>query len=71
MDLTGKLALVTGASGDIGGAIARAIGAAGAHVVATYVGAEEAAAATVAATSTAAKTATTGLAGSGLAGSPG
>lgn len=47
MDLTGKVALVTGASGDIGGAIARRLGRAGAHVVVTYVGAEEAAAETV------------------------
>jgi 3-oxoacyl-[acyl-carrier protein] reductase len=45
--LQGKVALVTGASGDIGGAIARRLGSAGAHVVATYVGAADAAAATV------------------------
>jgi 3-oxoacyl-[acyl-carrier protein] reductase len=45
--LHGKVALVTGASGDIGGAIARRLGSAGAHVVATYVGASDAAAATV------------------------
>ena len=32
-DLTGKMALVTGASGGIGGAIARAMHAQGAHVV--------------------------------------
>src|SRR5258708_29085259 len=32
-DLSGKTALVTGASGGIGGAIARALSAAGAHVV--------------------------------------
>ena len=47
MKLKEKVALVTGASGDIGGAIARRLGAEGAHVVATYVGAAEAAAATV------------------------
>jgi 3-oxoacyl-[acyl-carrier protein] reductase len=49
MILKGKVALVTGASGDIGGAIARRLGAEGAHVVVTYVGAEDAADATVAA----------------------
>ena len=47
MTLNGKVALVTGASGDIGGAIARRLGAAGAHVVVTYVGAADAAATTV------------------------
>lgn len=47
MQLDGEVALVTGASGDIGGAIARRLGAAGAHVVVTYVGAVEAAAETV------------------------
>jgi len=47
MELKGKVALVTGGSGDIGGAIARCIGGAGAHVVVTYVGAADAAAATV------------------------
>ncbi len=45
--LHGKVALVTGGSGDIGGAIARCLGNAGAHVVVTYVAAEDAAAATV------------------------
>ncbi len=48
MELNGKVALVTGASGDIGGAIARSLGASGALVVVTYVGAEAAAAETVA-----------------------
>jgi 3-oxoacyl-[acyl-carrier protein] reductase len=40
------IALVTGASGDIGNAIARTLGANGWHVIGTYVGAEDAAAAT-------------------------
>jgi len=43
MQLQGKVALVTGGSGDIGGAIARRLGTAGAHVLVTYVGAEAAA----------------------------
>src|SRR5262245_16111773 len=47
MNLAGKVALVTGASGYIGGAIARRLGAAGATVVVTYVGAADAAATTV------------------------
>jgi len=47
MNLTGKVALVTGGSGDIGGAIARCLGAAGAYVVVTFVGAADAAAAAV------------------------
>ena len=47
MTLDGKVALVTGGSGDIGSAIARTLAAEGAKVVVTYVGAEEAASATV------------------------
>src|SRR6185436_4663963 len=47
MKLAGKVALVTGGSGDIGGAIARHLAAAGANLVITYVGAEDAAAATI------------------------
>jgi 3-oxoacyl-[acyl-carrier protein] reductase len=46
MDLTGKTAFVTGGSGDIGGAIARALAAAGADVAISYVGHPEGAAAT-------------------------
>jgi len=47
VDLTGKTAFVTGGSGDIGGAIARALAAAGADVAVSYVGHAEGAAATV------------------------
>ena len=47
MRLAGKVALVTGGSGDIGGAIARRLGAEGAQVAVTYVGAQAAADATV------------------------
>ena len=42
------IAVVTRASGDIGGAIAQELGANGWYVIGTYVGAAEAAAATVA-----------------------
>ena len=41
--LAGQIALVTGGSGDIGGAIARALAGAGAHVVVTFVGGKAAA----------------------------
>jgi 3-oxoacyl-[acyl-carrier protein] reductase len=41
MDLTGKVALVTGGSGDVGSGIARALAAAGADVAISYVGHEE------------------------------
>src|SRR5215831_14214178 len=47
MDLKGKVAFVTGGSGDIGGAIARALATAGADVAISYVGQLETAAATV------------------------
>ena len=46
---TTPVALVTGASGDIGAAIAKILGTNGWHVIGTYVGAADAAAATVAA----------------------
>ena len=41
--LDSQVALVTGASGDIGGAIAKRLGGAGAHVVVAYVGSRESA----------------------------
>jgi len=47
MDLNGKVAFVTGGSGDIGGAICRALAAAGADVAVSYVGHAEGATATV------------------------
>jgi NAD(P)-dependent dehydrogenase (short-subunit alcohol dehydrogenase family) len=47
MELKGKAAFVTGGSGDIGSAIARALATAGADVAISYVGQLEAAAATV------------------------
>jgi NAD(P)-dependent dehydrogenase (short-subunit alcohol dehydrogenase family) len=47
MDLKGKVAFVTGGSGDIGGAIARALATAGAEVAISYVGQLDAATATV------------------------
>ena len=40
-DLTNKVSLVTGGSGDIGGGIARRLGQSGSTVVITYVGAKE------------------------------
>ena len=47
MDLAGKVAFVTGGSGDIGGAIAKALATAGVDVAVSYVGSAERAAATV------------------------
>ncbi len=41
MSLKGKVALITGASGDIGGAIARALIVQGCDIAGTYVGNEE------------------------------
>jgi len=46
-ELKGKVSLVTGGSGDIGGAIAKRLGQSGSKVVITFVGAEEAAQRTV------------------------
>jgi 3-oxoacyl-[acyl-carrier protein] reductase len=47
MDLDGSVALVTGGSGDIGGAIARALALAGADVAISYLGHKDGAAATM------------------------
>jgi 3-oxoacyl-[acyl-carrier protein] reductase len=47
LELTGKTAFVTGGSGDIGGAITRALAAAGADVAVSYVGHADGAAASV------------------------
>jgi len=47
MDMAGKVALVTGGSGDIGGAICDALAAAGADIAASYMGNIDAANATV------------------------
>ncbi len=47
MELTGKTAFVTGGSGDIGSAIARALAVAGANVAISFVGQQQSAAATV------------------------
>lgn len=48
MELSGKTALVTGGSGDIGAAICKALAAAGCDVAVSYVGAEDRAAEVVA-----------------------
>jgi 3-oxoacyl-[acyl-carrier protein] reductase len=47
MDLKNKTAFVTGGSGDLGGAIARVLAAAGVNVAVSYVGHLEGATATV------------------------
>ena len=48
MELSGKVAFVTGGSGDIGGAIAHALAAGGADVAISYIGADDRAAVAVA-----------------------
>jgi 3-oxoacyl-[acyl-carrier protein] reductase len=53
VELDGKVALVTGGSGDIGGAISRALAAAGADVAVSYVGNTSSAEETMAAVRTA------------------
>ena len=40
-ELEGKVSLVTGGSGDIGGAIAKRLGQSGSTIIITYVGAED------------------------------
>ncbi|WP_428121241.1 SDR family NAD(P)-dependent oxidoreductase [Candidatus Poriferisodalis sp.] len=57
MDLTGKLAVVTGGSGDIGRAICGALAAAGADVIVTYLGDQERAEASAEIVRTAGRTA--------------
>ena len=57
MDLTGKLAVVTGGSGDIGRAICAALAAAGADVIVTYLGDQERAEASAEIVRTAGRTA--------------
>ena len=47
MEIEGRTALVTGGSGDIGGAIARALAVAGADVAISYLGHKQGAAATI------------------------
>jgi 3-oxoacyl-[acyl-carrier protein] reductase len=47
VDLTGKVAFVTGGSGDVGGAIAKALAVSGVEVAVSYVGDADRANATV------------------------